>query len=224
MGSAFFFLELPFRSVGCPFMSVFFAHHDPMPPPVHVQARPIAAYGFPVFRTLFHVGVCLMTRRHRWWHGYGAQKTCGICGHVHRGGPIRKGQTYRVLAGDMRRGVGPWFGGEGRQEADLIQFYETIGKEPPRRSRSRDGHVKAVLQCAPAYAMQAQLVFDTFHIMRHPSKAMDDIRKTESVRLSGEDRRCVNARKCTALPSRESLRLEGRKALKRHRAPPRQPA
>lgn len=53
---------------------------------------------------------------------------------------------------------------------------------------------------------------------------MDDICKTESVRLSGEDRRCVNARKCTVLPSRESLHLEVRKALKRHRAQPRQPA
>ncbi len=106
-GVGFFLLGITFPISRLPVYVVFFAHHDPMPPPVHVQARPIAAYGFRVFRTLFDVGVCLMTRRHRWWHGYGAQKTCGICGHVHRGVPIRKGQTYRVLAGDMRPGVDP---------------------------------------------------------------------------------------------------------------------
>ena len=44
--------------------------------------------------------------------------------------------------------------------------------------------------------------------MRHLSKTMDEVRKAESARLSGEDRCYINDQKCPLLSNRENLSLE----------------
>ncbi len=66
-----------------------------------------------------------------------------------------------------------------------------------------------------ARAPRAAILFDKFHIMRHLGKALDEVRKSEYRRLSGQDRSYIKGQKYTLLSRREKLTLDGRKALKK---------
>ena len=128
---------------------------------------------------------------------------------------IRKGHTYRIVVSDLELGRAIWFGGEGRKEVDMAQFYETIGKQASSNIEVAVMDMwKPFRNALKAHAPQAQIVFDKFHIMTHLGKAMDEVRKAEYARLSGEDRRYIKGQKYTLLSNRENLSLDGRKALK----------
>jgi transposase len=53
---------------------------------------------------------------------------------------------------------------------------------------------KPFRNAANAYAPQAAILFDTFHVIRHLGEALDKVRKSEYARLSGKDRRFIKAR------------------------------
>ena len=128
---------------------------------------------------------------------------------------IRKGHTYRIVVSDLEKGRAIWFGGDGRKEDDMAKFYESIGKQASSNIEVAVMDMwKPFRNAAQAYAPQAQIVFDKFHIMAHLGKAMDAVRKAEYARLTGEDRRYIKGQKYTLLSHRENLSLEGRKALK----------
>ena len=65
-----------------------------------------------------------------------------------------------------------------------------------------------------ARAPQAAILFDKFHVMRHLGEALDKVRKSEYVRLSGKNRRYIKGQKYTLLSRHENLILEGRRSLK----------
>jgi transposase len=62
-------------------------------------------------------------------------------------------------------------------------------------------------------APKAAILFDKFHIMRHLSDALDEVRKSEYARLSGRQRRFLKGQKYTLLSRRENLSLSGTQAL-----------
>ena len=64
-----------------------------------------------------------------------------------------------------------------------------------------------------AYALQAAILFDKFHVMRHLGEALDQVRKREYARLQGRGRRYIKGQKYTLLSRKENLTLEGKKAL-----------
>ena len=64
-------------------------------------------------------------------------------------------------------------------------------------------------------APKARCIFDKFHIMRHLSKALDEVRRSEYKRLSGKDRSYIKGQRYTLLTRRENLSLDGRRALKK---------
>ena len=90
---------------------------------------------------------------------------------------------------------------------------------PPRRRRA----VRAVcvdmwkpyLLSLKEHLPRAVIVFDKFHVMRHLGEALDKVRKTESCRLTGKDRRFIKGQKYTLLSHRENLTLEGRQSLRK---------
>ena len=53
------------------------------------------------------------------------------------------------------------------------------------------------------------------HIIRHLSKALDEVRRAEYKRLSGKDRTYIKGQRYTLLSRRENLSLDGRRALKK---------
>jgi transposase len=71
----------------------------------------------------------------------------------------------------------------------------------------------SVLKNAP----NARIIFDKFHIMRHLSKALDQVRRSEYKRLSSKDRSYIKGQRYTLLSRRENLSLDGRCALQKLR-------
>ena len=97
----------------------------------------------------------------------------------------------------------------------MAEFYAWLGEKKARRIRLAVMDMwkpfrKATAKAAP----QAGILFDKFHVLRHLSKALDQVRKSEYARLTGKDRRFIKGSKYTLLSRRENLTLEGRAALK----------
>jgi transposase len=130
---------------------------------------------------------------------------------------IRKGHTYRIVVSDLERRRPIWFGGEDRSEASMDEFYKWLGPAKSKRIRLavmdmwkafRNSTLKA------EHAPQASILFDKFHIMKHLSDALDQVRKSEYGRLSGADRRFIKGQKYTLLSRRANLTQQGRRSLK----------
>jgi len=127
---------------------------------------------------------------------------------------IHKGHHYRVVVSDLERGRPIWFGGSGRTEADVDLFFAELG---PKKSARIELAVmdmwRPLRTSVNKNAASAAIVFDKFHIMRHLSDALDQVRRDEYKRLQGQDRRYIKGQRYTLLSNRENLSLDGRKAL-----------
>ena len=129
---------------------------------------------------------------------------------------IRKGHTYRIVVSDLIRGRPIWFGGEDRSEQSMALFYDWLGEKKTKGIRLAVMDMwKPFRNMTNERAPQAAILFDKFHIMRHLGKALDEVRKSEYRRLSGQDRSYIKGQKYTLLSRRENLTLDGRKALKK---------
>ena len=130
---------------------------------------------------------------------------------------VGKGRRYRIVVSDLERGRPIWFGGKDRSEASLDEFYAWLGPKKCRKVRL------AVMDMWKAFrnstlkeghAPQARIVYDKFHIMKHLGAAMDEVRRREYARLSGQRRRFIKGQRYN-LPSRwGNLTLKGKQALK----------
>jgi len=107
---------------------------------------------------------------------------------------IRKGHTYRIVVSDLLRRRPIWFGGKDRSEQSMDEFFTWLG---PKKSKKIGLAVmdmwkafrKSTLK--PEHAPQAAILFDKFHVLRHLGEAMDQVRKSEYARLTGNDRRFI---------------------------------
>jgi len=127
---------------------------------------------------------------------------------------IRKGHTYRIVVSDLLRSRPIWCGGEDRSEASLAQFYTWLGKKKSARLQLAVMDMwKPFRNATHTHAPQAAILFDKFHIVRHLGEALDQVRKSEYARLTGNPRRFIKGQKYTLLSRRENLSLEGRQAL-----------
>ena len=128
---------------------------------------------------------------------------------------IRKGHTYRIIVSDLVRQRPIWFGGIDRSEASLNEFYAWLGPQKSARIRLAVMDMwRAFSKSTRLNAPSAKILFDKFHVLRHLSDALDQVRKSEYKRLAGKDRRFIKGQKYTLLTHRENLTLEGRQALK----------
>jgi len=129
---------------------------------------------------------------------------------------IRKGHNYRVIVSDLERARPIWVGGEGRKETDIDLFFKALGaKKSARIKLAAMDMWKPFRNSVTNNAPNARIIFDKFHIMRHLSKALDEVRRREYKRLSGEDRSYIKGQRYTLLSRRENLSLDGRRALKK---------
>ena len=128
---------------------------------------------------------------------------------------IRKGHTYRIVVSDLERGRPIWFGGKDRSEESLREFFGDLRK--PKSARIRLAVMdmwKPFRNATEACAPQAAILYDKFHVMRHLGEALDQVRKSESGRLVGKDRRFIRGQRYTLLSRWDNLTLKGRQALK----------
>jgi transposase len=107
-------------------------------------------------------------------------------------------------------------GGEGRKEVDLDRFFAELG---PKKSARIELAVmtmwRAFRNSLRCNAPQARIIFDKFHIMRHLSDTLDEVRRSEYWRLSGKDRSYIKGNRYVLLSNRENLTLNGRRALRK---------
>jgi transposase len=130
---------------------------------------------------------------------------------------VGKGHRYCIVVSDLVRRRPIWFGGNGRTEADMDEFYKWL-KDPKNKGIRlavmdmwkpfRASTLKA------ANAPQAAILFDKFHVLRHPGEAMDKVRKSEYRRLTGTSRQFIKGQKYTLLSRRRNLTGKGRASLK----------
>ncbi|WP_299694612.1 transposase [Hydrocarboniphaga sp.] len=116
---------------------------------------------------------------------------CPAQGHRHRRDlDPQGGHTYRIVVSDLIRGRPIWFGGKDRSEASMAMFYDWLGPRITKWIRLAVIDMwKPFRKATNTSAPQAAILFDKFHVMRHPGDALDQVRKAEYARLSGKDRR-----------------------------------
>jgi transposase len=131
---------------------------------------------------------------------------------------IAKGHRYRIVVSDLERGRPIWFGGQDRSEASLDEFFAWLGPKKCGKLRV------ALMDMWPAFrnatlkagnAPQATILYDKFHILKHLGEAMDQVRRREYARLSGEDRRFVKGQRYALLSHWGNLTSDGKAALQR---------
>ena len=130
---------------------------------------------------------------------------------------VKKGHTYAITVATLEPGEERpiWMGGEGRKEEDMNLFFEAMGYE---RCQSIELIVmdmwKAFRNAAMTYAPQARIVFDKFHVLRHLSDALDEIRRSEYKRVSEKERQFIKGQRYTLLSHKANLDIKGRRALR----------
>lgn len=129
---------------------------------------------------------------------------------------IAKGQTYRITVSDLKRKRPIWFGGKDRSERGMDEFYIWLG--PKRRKMIR---LAVMDMWQPFYdstrnhVPQAAILYDKFHVLRHLSEALDEVRRKEYVRLENErSRRFIKGQRYNLLSHWANLAYRGRMALK----------
>lgn len=129
---------------------------------------------------------------------------------------IRKGHTYRIIVSDIERGRPIWIGGKGRKEDDMDLFFAFLGPKKTKKIRLAVMDMwKAFYNSVTHHAPEANVLFDKFHILNHLSKAMDQVRRDEYKRVSGDEREYIKGQRYTLLSHRENLSLEGRDGLRK---------
>jgi transposase len=130
---------------------------------------------------------------------------------------IRKGHTYRIVVSDLERRRPIWFGGTDRSEASMDEFYQWLGVSKSKKIRLAVMDMWKAFRNStrkPEHAPQAAILFDKFHVLRHLGEALDTVRKAESYRVTGKDRRFIKGQKYTLLSHRENLKPDGRRSLR----------
>lgn len=127
---------------------------------------------------------------------------------------VKRGHTYRIVVADLDQQRPIWMGGDSRTEADMDRFFDELGHE-------RSGSIalavmdmwrpfrKSTLRNAP----NARIVFDKFHVLRHLSDALDQVRRKEYKRVNDKERTFIKGQRYTLLSHKANLDLEGRRSL-----------
>lgn len=128
---------------------------------------------------------------------------------------IKKGHSYAIVVADLDQKRPIWVGVEGRKEKHLDAFFKEIG---PKLSHKLQIAVmdmwkpfrKSTLHNAP----QVKIIYDKFHVLKHLSEALDEVRRSEYSRTQGADRKFIKGQRYTLLSNKANLDLKGRRALK----------
>ena len=127
---------------------------------------------------------------------------------------IRKRHVYRIVVSDLEKRRAIWFGGDGRSEADMDQFYAFLGNKAAKKIRLAVMDMwKPFRNSTQAHAPKAAILFDKFHVLRHLGDALDQVRKSEYARVTGSQRKFIKGQKYVLLSHKENLSFDGRQSL-----------
>ena len=122
----------------------------------------------------------------------------------------RKGHKYLPVVADHATGDPVWIG-EGRSQATVGAFFDEVGE------RAKQLEAVSMDMCAPyiletkARAPQAEIAFDSFHVVKLASEAVHDVRRTEARERKGSAEAAVlKGSRWVLLKAPENLRDEER--------------
>jgi transposase len=128
---------------------------------------------------------------------------------------IRKRHTYAIVVADLDQQRPIWLGGEGRKEEDMDLFFKEIG--PKTASHIRLGVMdmwKPFRNSTKRHASKVRIVYDKFHVLKHLSDALDEVRRSEYKRVNEKDRKFIKGQRYTLLSNWANLDIKGKRALK----------
>jgi transposase len=128
---------------------------------------------------------------------------------------IRKRHTYAIVVADLDQQRPIWLGGEGRKEEDMDLFFKEIG--PKTASHIRLGVMdmwKPFRNSTKHHASKVRIVYDKFHVLKHLSDALDEVRRSEYKRVNEKDRKFIKGQRYTLLSNWANLDIKGKRALK----------
>ena len=127
---------------------------------------------------------------------------------------IKKGHSYAIVVADLHQQRPIWVGTNGRAEEDMDVFFNEMGADRCDRIRLAVMDMwKPFRNSLHRNAPKAEIVYDKFHVIKHLSEALDDVRRMEYQRVSKEDRRFIKSQRYTLLSKEANLTLEGRRSL-----------
>jgi transposase len=123
-----------------------------------------------------------------------------------------RGQRPGARASDLGRQDGP-----NRSRSGSVILDLGVPKRRPRIRLAVTDRWKAIRNSVQTHTPQAQMLFDTFHILRHLADALDQVRRVEYTRVATKDRAFIRASAYT-LPAVAPEPAAGQPALG-HRLP-----
>lgn len=128
---------------------------------------------------------------------------------------IRKGHSYKIIVSDLEARRPIWIGGIDRSEDSMDMFYNWLKPEKCKNIRLIVMDMwKAFENSAKKNILQASILYDKFHVIRHLNNALDTVRKSEYARVSKNDRKFIKGQKYTLLSRKSNLSISGKRALK----------
>ena len=129
---------------------------------------------------------------------------------------IRKGHNYAIVVADLKRQRPIWVSKDlGRDEEHMDRFFDEMGK---KRSASIKLAVmdmwKPFRNSLRTNAHQAEIVYDKFHVIKHLSSALDNVRRLEYKRVAEKDKRFIKGQRYTLLSHKTNLDADGKQALR----------
>ena len=105
---------------------------------------------------------------------------------------------------------------QGRTEADMDLFYAFLGKENAEKIKFAVMDMwKPFRKSTQRTRRKAAILFDKFHIVKHLGDALDDVRRSEYKRVTGEERSFIKGQRYVLFSRRENLTRRRRKNLER---------
>lgn len=129
---------------------------------------------------------------------------------------VRKGHSYAIVVADLDQQRPIWISEElGRSEEDMDKFFTAMGTQRCKRIKLAVMDMwKPFRNSLKTHSPQAQIVFDKFHVLNHLSSAMDNVRRLEYKRVTGEDKRFIKGQRYTLLSHKANLDMDGRRSLR----------
>ena len=127
---------------------------------------------------------------------------------------VRKGHTYVIVVADLDQERPIWMGGIGRDQEHLDAFFEEMGQKRSQRIRLAVMDMwRPFRNSVQDNAPHAEIVYDKFHILKHLSDALDQVRRMEYRRVADKDKRFIKGQRYTLLSRQANLDLDGRRSL-----------
>jgi len=129
---------------------------------------------------------------------------------------VKKGHSYAIVVADLDRQRPIWMSeSPGRAEEDMNRFFEELGRRRAARIKLAVMDMwEAFRNSLRHYAHDARIVFDKFHILKHLSSAMDQVRRWEYKRVNEKERKFIKGQRYTLLSHKANLNEDGRRSLR----------